>query len=67
MSARGILYSLVSRGNVVLAEHAAQATYGNFITISRTILDKLPPAQEPRSYEYDKYFFKNFLLIYLNF
>lgn len=51
----GLIYSLVSRGTIVLAEHSAQGAYGNFIPVSRTILERLPPAKEPRSYEYDKF------------
>jgi hypothetical protein len=49
----GLIYSLVARGNVVLAEYAASSS-GNFITVSRVVLEKIDSSQEGRqSYEYD--------------
>lgn len=47
MSATGLIYSLVSRGNVVLAEFATN-TSGNYITVSRVILEKISPTQETK-------------------
>eukprot|EP01104_Vermistella_antarctica_P012798 TRINITY_DN3772_c0_g1_i1.p1 TRINITY_DN3772_c0_g1~~TRINITY_DN3772_c0_g1_i1.p1 ORF type:complete len:220 (+),score=31.86 TRINITY_DN3772_c0_g1_i1:147-806(+) len=51
MSGR-IVYALIARGTVVLAEHAIAS--GNFITISRVILDKLGPEEAKRSFDYDR-------------
>ncbi|KAL6044494.1 Vesicle-associated membrane protein, variant 2 [Balamuthia mandrillaris] len=49
-----IIYSLVARGATVLAEHAAAS--GNFIEVSRLILDKISSTQTGRmSYSYDRY------------
>eukprot|EP01087_Luapelamoeba_hula_P024850 TRINITY_DN960_c0_g1_i1.p1 TRINITY_DN960_c0_g1~~TRINITY_DN960_c0_g1_i1.p1 ORF type:complete len:219 (-),score=37.03 TRINITY_DN960_c0_g1_i1:276-932(-) len=51
-----IIYSLVARGNTVLAEHAAAT--GNFITVSRLILDKIATTTSGRmSYAYDRHYF----------
>eukprot|EP00298_Acanthocystis_sp_HF-20_P028464 c7204_g1_i1.p1 GENE.c7204_g1_i1~~c7204_g1_i1.p1 ORF type:complete len:126 (+),score=35.77 c7204_g1_i1:49-426(+) len=50
-----ILYALVSRGTVVLAEHAA--TSGNFVMVTRRILEKIPSQNGKMSYEYDSYIF----------
>jgi vesicle-associated membrane protein 7 len=50
-----VLYALVSRGSVVLAEHAA--TSGNFVMVSRRILEKIPGQNGKMSYEYDKHVF----------
>ncbi len=48
-----IIYSLVARGATVLAEHAAAT--GNFITVSRLILDKIADTQGGKmSYTYDR-------------
>jgi vesicle-associated membrane protein 7 len=51
-----ILYALVARGTVVLAEFSAAS--GNASTISRRILEKLPPGGDTRvSYTQDRYIF----------
>ncbi|KAL6067337.1 Vesicle-associated membrane protein [Balamuthia mandrillaris] len=51
-----IIYSLVARGATVLAEHAAAS--GNFIEVSRLILDKISSTQTGRmSYSYDRHYF----------
>jgi vesicle-associated membrane protein 7 len=50
-----ILYSLVTRGKVVLAEYTT--TSGNFPTITRVLLGKLSNAEGKMSYVYDQYVF----------
>jgi vesicle-associated membrane protein 7 len=53
-----ILYSLVARDAVVLAEHAS--TTGNFAQIASQILSKIPAgdtAESRLSYAYDTYLF----------
>lgn len=51
-----ILYALVARGSVVLAENSATAT--NATTISRQILDKIPGDSDSHvSYSQDRYIF----------
>jgi len=50
-----ILYSLVSRGTCVLAEFTT--TSGNFTTVTRSILAKLPPQDTRMSYVYDDHTF----------
>ncbi|GAM27246.1 hypothetical protein SAMD00019534_104210 [Acytostelium subglobosum LB1] len=50
-----IIYSLVSRGSSVLAEYTN--TTGNFQTITRRILDLIPPNETKMSYTYEKYNF----------
>jgi len=50
-----IIYCLIARDSTVLAEHSTAS--GNFITISRVILKKIPPNQPKMSYEYEKYIF----------
>jgi vesicle-associated membrane protein 7 len=51
-----IIYSLVAREATVLAEHAAAG--GNFVTVSRLILDKISTTQSGKmSYTYDRYYF----------
>lgn len=53
--AQGLIYSLVARGNVVLAEYATSSS-GNFVTVSRVVLEKINPAEDGRqSYVYDQY------------
>jgi len=57
-TARGampIIYSLVSRGTCVLAEFTA--TSGNFTTVTRRILEKLPRTDSRMSYVYDRHVF----------
>ncbi|KAJ3323595.1 Vesicle-associated membrane protein [Boothiomyces sp. JEL0866] len=51
----GIIYASISRGSIVLVEHAA--TTGNFASISTVILEKVPPGDSQVSYSYDQYFF----------
>ncbi|CAK9869794.1 unnamed protein product [Sphagnum jensenii] len=51
-----ILYALVARGTVVLAEFSAAS--GNASTIARRILEKLPPGGDSRiSYSQDRHIF----------
>lgn len=46
------LYSLVARGKTVLAEFTF--TTGNFPTITRVLLGKIPPEDSKMSYVYDQ-------------
>lgn len=46
------LYSLVARGKTVLAEFTF--TTGNFPTITRVLLAKIPPEDTKMSYVYDQ-------------
>jgi vesicle-associated membrane protein 7 len=49
-----IIYSVVARGSVVLAEHTD--SQGNFITVTHRILEKIPHDKDDmRSYLYDEY------------
>ncbi|CAH9072124.1 unnamed protein product [Cuscuta epithymum] len=51
-----ILYSLVARGPVVLAEHSATST--NASTIARQVLEKIPGSNDTNiSYSQDRYIF----------
>mmetsp|Transcript_16661 Transcript_16661/g.43168 ORF Transcript_16661/g.43168 Transcript_16661/m.43168 type:complete len:260 (+) Transcript_16661:1-780(+) len=51
-----IIYSLVARGTCVLAEHTT--TSGNFTTVTRRILEKIPrDAESKMSYVYDRHVF----------
>eukprot|EP00635_Sarcinochrysidales_sp_CCMP3193_P008396 CAMPEP_0118895282 /NCGR_PEP_ID=MMETSP1166-20130328/3698_1 /TAXON_ID=1104430 /ORGANISM="Chrysoreinhardia sp, Strain CCMP3193" /LENGTH=221 /DNA_ID=CAMNT_0006834285 /DNA_START=152 /DNA_END=817 /DNA_ORIENTATION=- len=50
-----ILYALVARGSTVLAEYTF--TSGNFPTITRVLLGKIPEADGKMSYVYDQYVF----------
>ena len=50
-----IIYSLVSRGTCVLAEFTT--TSGNFTTVTRRILEKIPPTDTSMSYVYDSHVF----------
>lgn len=50
-----IVYSLVSRGKTVLAEYTA--TSGNFPTVTRVILGKIPQGDGKRTYTYDNHVF----------
>jgi hypothetical protein len=48
-----IIYSIVARGNVVLAEHSTAK--GNFDTVTRRILEKIPTTHDSKmSYVYDR-------------
>lgn len=46
------VYALVAREKTVLAEYTA--TSGNFPTVTRVLLAKIPPADGRMSYVYDK-------------
>lgn len=50
-----ILYTLISKGTTVLVEYASKS--GNFITVSRVILERIPQEESKRSYEYDEFMF----------
>lgn len=50
-----IIYSLVTRGSCVLAEYTG--TSGNFTTVTRRILEKIPPQDAKMSYVYDRHIF----------
>jgi vesicle-associated membrane protein 7 len=50
-----ILYSIISRGKTVLAEYTS--TTGNFPTVTRVLLAKIPDTDGKMSYVYDKYIF----------
>jgi len=50
-----IIYALVARGSCVLAEFTS--TSGNFTTVTRRILDKIPPQDSKMSYVYDRHIF----------
>ncbi|CAI0410632.1 unnamed protein product [Linum tenue] len=58
MSGRGLIYSFVARGTVVLAEHTSYS--GNFSTIAVQCLQKLPPNSSKYTYSCDGHTF-NFL------
>lgn len=61
-----IIYSLVARGTVVLAEHTDSS--GNFITVTHRLLEKIPINEDSKmSYIYDKYAFLLFLLFKLSY
>lgn len=53
----GILYGMVARGKVVLAEFSATQTNAN--AIARQILDKIPQGNDDSSasYSHDRYIF----------
>lgn len=59
MSQKGLIYSFVARGNVVLAEHTAFS--GNSSTIAVQCLQKLPPNSNKYTYSCDGHTF-NFLI-----
>lgn len=50
-----IVYALVARGKVVLAEYTN--TSGNFPTVTRVLLAKIPPQSTRQSYIYDSHVF----------
>lgn len=50
-----IIYSLISKGATVLAEHSNAS--GNFITLSRVIIEKIPKEDAKLSYDYDSFIF----------
>ncbi|KAL1918604.1 uncharacterized protein VTP21DRAFT_2626 [Calcarisporiella thermophila] len=51
----GIIYALVARGSVILAEHTDST--GNFTQATQAILDKIPPNNSKLTYVYDRYLF----------
>nr|DAD48509.1 TPA_asm: hypothetical protein HUJ06_018446 [Nelumbo nucifera] len=59
MSQKGLIYSFVAKGNVVLAEHTSFT--GNFSTIAIQCLQKLPSNSSKYAYSCDGYIF-NFLI-----
>ncbi|KAJ0570334.1 putative Longin domain-containing protein [Helianthus annuus] len=59
MNQKGLIYSFVAKGTVVLAEHAAYS--GNISTIAVQCLQKLPTNSSKYTYSCDGYTF-NFLL-----
>ncbi|PON70302.1 Synaptobrevin [Trema orientale] len=59
MSHKGLIYSFVAKGNVVLAEHTSFS--GNFSTIAVQCLQKLPSNSSKYTYSCDGYTF-NFLI-----
>lgn len=48
-----IVYALVAHGKTVLAEYTS--TSGNFPTVTRVLLGKIPARDGKMSYVYDKY------------
>lgn len=59
MNPKGLIYSFVARGTVVLAEHTPYS--GNFSTIAVQCLQKLPSNSSKYTYSCDGHTF-NFLL-----
>lgn len=59
MSQRGLIYSFVAKGTVVLAEHTSYS--GNFSTIAVQCLQKLPSNSSKYTYSCDGHTF-NFLI-----
>lgn len=59
MSQKGLIYSFVAKGTVVLAEHTAYS--GNVSTVAVQCLQKLPSGSTKYTYSCDGYTF-NFLL-----
>ena len=59
MSHKGLIYSFVAKGTVVLAEHTSFS--GNFSTIAVQCLQKLPSNSSKYTYSCDGYTF-NFLI-----
>mmetsp|Transcript_1495 Transcript_1495/g.2815 ORF Transcript_1495/g.2815 Transcript_1495/m.2815 type:complete len:224 (+) Transcript_1495:163-834(+) len=52
-----IVYALVSRQKTVLAEYTATSATGNFPTVTRVLLAKIPPVDGRMTYVYDEYTF----------
>ncbi|CDJ60551.1 hypothetical protein, conserved [Eimeria maxima] len=50
-----LIYALIARGNVVLCEHADSE--GNFPTVTRLLLCRLPTDKQRMSYIYDRFVF----------
>ncbi len=52
------VYSLVARGDTVLAEQTAESVEGNFATVTRVLLKKIPTNEDSKqSYAYDEFVF----------
>lgn len=52
-----IVYALISREKNVLTEHAATTATGNFPTVTRVLLAKIPTEDGKQTYVYDNYLF----------
>lgn len=52
-----LVYALVSRQKTVLAEHTSTSATGNFPTVTRVLLSKIPPVDGRMTYVYDEYTF----------
>jgi len=52
-----IVYALVSREKTVLSEYTAQTATGNFPTVTRVLLAKIPQQDGRQTYQYDNYLF----------
>lgn len=52
-----IVYGLVSRGKTVLAEFTQTSVTGNFPTVTRVLLSKIPAVDGRMTYVYDNYVF----------
>lgn len=52
-----IVYALVSREKTVLAEHSEASATGNFPTVTRVLLSKIPSQDGRMTYVYDNYVF----------
>eukprot|EP00804_Cyclotella_cryptica_P018557 CCRYP_004353-RA/>CCRYP_004353-RA protein AED:0.21 eAED:0.21 QI:364/1/1/1/0.5/0.33/3/1187/223 len=52
-----LVYALVSRQKTVLAEYTATSVTGNFPTVTRVLLAKIPPVDGRMTYVYDEYTF----------
>ncbi|KAF0415593.1 synaptobrevin domain-containing protein [Gigaspora margarita] len=50
-----LIYGLVARGSVILAEHTNNS--GNFTQVTQAILEKIPPNNSKLTYVYDRYLF----------
>ena len=48
-----LIYSLVARETVILAEFTS--TSGNFTTVTRRILERIPQKESKMSYVYDRF------------
>jgi len=58
----GIIYALVARTTHVLAEYTAQGLTGNFSTVTRVLLKKIPAQDSKLSYIYDNFVFHYMVL-----
>ncbi|CAI2182429.1 3431_t:CDS:2 [Funneliformis geosporum] len=50
-----LIYGLVARGSVILAEYTSSS--GNFTQVTQAILEKIPPNNSKLTYVYDRYLF----------